>query len=69
MRSIRELRQARNLTQRQVADAVNVTITTVANWERGTFEPRASQLRRLAQLFDVCMEEIETRPDDAKAAG
>jgi transcriptional regulator with XRE-family HTH domain len=69
MRTIRELRTAAGMTQRQVAEGVSVTIATVANWERGTYEPRASQLRALARLFSVCMEEIDTQPADRKAAG
>lgn len=69
MPTIRELRTARELTQKQVADGIGVTIATVANWERGTYEPRASQLRKLAKLFDVCMEDIDTESAHDKAAG
>lgn len=69
MQTIRELRTAAQMTQRQVADGVGVTIATVANWERGTYEPRAFQLRALAKLFGVCMEDIDTQRKDTNAAG
>ncbi|MDQ3442282.1 MAG: helix-turn-helix domain-containing protein [Chloroflexota bacterium] len=69
MQTIRELREGAGLTQKAVADAIGVTIATVYNWERGTYEPRASQLRSLAHLFKVPMEEIDTLPKDTKTAG
>ena len=34
--NIRNFRKFRGLTQREVATSLNVTVTTVANWERGS---------------------------------
>jgi len=60
MKTIKELREEAGLTQFQLAVKVGVTPTTVSAWERGVYEPRASQLRKLAQLFGVAMDEIDT---------
>ena len=58
MKSIRELRNARGWTQLELPARLAVTPVTVYNWERGRYEPRASQLRQLAQVFGVSMDEI-----------
>ncbi len=58
MKTIRELREERDWTQLDVAYKVGVTPATVSNWERGIYEPKVTQLRKLAQLFGVRMDEI-----------
>lgn len=60
MKTIRELREEAGLTQFQLALKVGVTPTTVSAWERGVYEPRASQLRKLAEVFGVPMDQIDT---------
>ncbi len=59
MRSIRELREGRGWTQLEVANKLGVTPATVYNWERGQFEPKASQLRAIAKHFGVSMDEVD----------
>ena len=59
MKSLRTLREAKGLTQAQLANAVGVAPSSVYNWERGKFEPRASQLRELARVLGVRMDEID----------
>ena len=58
-KTIRQLREARGWTQLELANLLGVTPATVYSWERGKNEPRASQFRRLGELFGVPMEEIE----------
>ncbi len=59
MRTIRQLREELGWTQLQLAIKLGVTPVTVYNWERGKFEPKASQLRALARAFGVSMDEID----------
>lgn len=59
MKTIRELRAERGWTQVELAFKLGVTPSTVYNWEKGRFEPRVSQLRDLARVFDVKMDDIE----------
>jgi putative transcriptional regulator len=68
MKTIRELREAQGWTQLEVAFKLGVTPLTVSNWERGKYEPSASKLRQIAQLFKISMDEIELMRDQGKAA-
>ena len=58
MKTIRELREARGWTQAELAHRVEVAPSTIYNWEAGRYEPRVSQLRDLANLFSVKMDDI-----------
>lgn len=68
MKSIRELRTARDWTQLELANKLEVTPATVYNWESGKFEPSASKLRQIARLFEVSMDDIALPGDKGKAA-
>lgn len=59
MKTIRKLREEAGMTQLGLANAVGVTPITVYNWERGRYEPKASQLRSLARVFHVSMDDID----------
>lgn len=59
MRTIRQLREERGWTQLELATRLGVTTATVYNWERRHHEPRGTQLRALASIFDVSMDELD----------
>lgn len=59
MKTIRQLREERGWTQFELAVKVGVTPATVYNWERGRYEPKATQLRAVARAFDVAMDDID----------
>jgi len=59
MKTIRQLREIAGLTQLEVAYKLGVTPATVSNWERGIYEPKVTQLRAMARLFGVRMDDIE----------
>lgn len=61
MKTIRELREEHQWSQLELANRLGVTPGTVSNWERGLFEPRARQLRALAEALGVTMETIDLR--------
>ena len=67
-KTIRELRQQHEWTQLELANRLGVTPSTVYNWERGNWEPRASQLRQLANLFSVRMDDIKLAEPEKIAA-
>jgi putative transcriptional regulator len=69
MKTIRELREERDWSQFELAVRAGVTPGTVGNWERGKTEPKASQLRRLAEVFDVSMDDIRIADHDGAAEG
>jgi len=66
-KTIRQLREERSWTQLEVAFKLNVTPATVSNWERGQFDPKARQLRAIAELFGVSMDVIDLGDDRGKA--
>lgn len=68
MKTIEQLRKEHEKTQLDIAKALNVTPVTVYNWERGRYEPKASQVRALALYFDVSMDDIVFEVEKVKTA-
>jgi transcriptional regulator with XRE-family HTH domain len=62
--SLRELRDARVLTQAEVAAKVNLSVRQYSLLERGRHLPSIGVLRRLAEFFEV--DAVELRDDLAK---
>jgi transcriptional regulator with XRE-family HTH domain len=58
--SLAGLRQRAGLTQRQLSEALGVTIGTISNWERGIKEPRPSflQVKKLIEALDCTLDEL-----------
>lgn len=50
---LKELRGDRGLSQPQVADSLDISRSTYANWEQGRREPDVNSLISLANFFDV----------------
>ncbi len=50
---IRELRQARNLTQVDLAKELGVTKQSVSNWENDNIQPSIEMLIKTADFFGV----------------
>jgi transcriptional regulator with XRE-family HTH domain len=50
---LRTLREAANLTQKELADELSVSVRSVQAWEAGTSVPQARHRRRLAEFFSV----------------
>ncbi|MBQ8215130.1 MAG: helix-turn-helix transcriptional regulator [Clostridia bacterium] len=52
-KKIRELRRARDMTQEQLADCLNVSYQSVSKWETGVATPDLSFIIPLARLFGI----------------
>ena len=50
---IRKLRQARNMSQVELAKALGVTKQSVSNWENDNIQPSVEMLVRIAGVFSV----------------
>lgn len=50
---LRELRQERHLSMKQLATALNTTDAAISNWENGINEPKISYLKNIANFFGV----------------
>lgn len=58
--TLAKLRERAGLTQRQFADALGVTITTISNWERGAKEPKLSfaQVKQITEILKCSLDEL-----------
>ncbi len=50
---IKELRKEKGLTQKQLAELVNKSVTGLASWEQGLSEPSVNDIRTLCKIFEV----------------
>lgn len=50
---LRELRQEKGLSMKQLAKELNITDAAVSNWENEINEPKISYLKAIAQYFNV----------------
>ena len=55
---LKELRKAKNLTQEQLAEKLNISGRTVSRWETGNSMPDISLLVELAEFYNVSIPEI-----------
>lgn len=55
---LKALRKEKNLTQQDVADKVEVAVSTYANWEQGRREPSIFDIYGLLQAFDIDANEL-----------
>jgi len=58
--TLAKLREQAGLTQRQLADALGVTITTISNWERGAKEPNLTfaQVKRVTEVLHCSLDDL-----------
>jgi DNA-binding XRE family transcriptional regulator len=59
MKTIRDLRQERRLTQFELALRVGVQPQAVYFWESGRRTPQVPQLRKLGVVFELCSDDID----------
>ncbi len=50
---IKDLRKERNITQKELSNALQIAQSTISGWEKGLFEPTASAVVLLAKFFCV----------------
>ena len=62
---LRDLREDRDLTQKQVADTMGVLTSAVSNWESEVALPRARQLPLLAQVLGCSIDALFLPVEDA----
>ena len=66
---IKRRREALNLRQMDVAEALGVERSTVASWETGRASPEARLILPLAELLKITADDLLAEPDNgAKVA-
>lgn len=52
-RNIRAFREAKGMTQRELADKLGTVMGAVSNWEKGTNSPDLVKLFMMCEIFEV----------------
>ena len=60
---IKLYRENKNMTQSEVADILGVKAATISKYEAGTLEPNIESLKKLADLFEVSIDELIKEDD------
>ncbi len=68
MPTIAELRKARRLTQFELAAMVGVRPESIHKWETGRAVPYDRNIRKLAEVFGVGLDDIDVEVDEGKEA-
>ncbi|EOT44381.1 cro/CI family transcriptional regulator [Enterococcus columbae DSM 7374 = ATCC 51263] len=61
---IKELRAIHNLSQGDLAEKVNVRRETIGNLEKGKYNPSLVLAWKIAEVFDLKIEEVFTVMDE-----
>ena len=56
--NLKKLRSNKGMTQKELAEALNVSYQAVSRWENDEVEPDISTLSKLSQIFGVSVDEI-----------
>ena len=55
---IKEFREELHFTQNELAEKINNVQRNVSNWETGVNEPDCETILRLADIFDISLDEL-----------
>ena len=56
--NLKMLRHFHGLNQQKAAEKLNVSISTISNWENGKSYPDAMEIKRIEKLYDTKFEDI-----------
>lgn len=62
--TLKAARINKNLTQREAAKILNVSVDTVGNWERGKSYPNAHTIKNIEALYGVSYDQIIFLPQN-----
>ena len=60
---LRSARRSAGLTQKQLAEALDVEAITVSRWERGVTTPSLNRLGRIAEITQTTVSDLVRAPD------
>ncbi len=62
-KKIKLYRENKNMTQNEVAEILGVKAATISKYEAGTLEPNIESLKKLAELFEISVDELIKEDD------
>ena len=51
-------RKQANMTQKELASKLNVSINNIGHWEKGRTEPNIDTLLKICEIFDISLDEL-----------
>jgi len=57
-KKIKSYRESKKMTQKEIAEILEVEATTVSKYEKGMLEPSIESLKRLSNIFGVTIDEL-----------
>ena len=63
---LEEIRKAKGITQEELANALEVSLQTVGSLENGRYNPSIILAFKIAQFFEVSIEEVFIYEEDEK---
>ena len=66
MLRITELRREKNMTQRRLAEELNISQGNLCDWEKGRTEPDIAKLCQLAAYFEVSLDYLVGNADESE---
>jgi len=65
---LKNLRKKKGVTMAQLAEAVGVTKSTISDWENAKKLPKTGCLKKLADFYEVSMEDLVTDKSEVERA-
>lgn len=56
--NIKEFREELGLTQKELAEKIGNVQRNISNWENGTSEPDCETIVKLAEIFEISIDEL-----------
>lgn len=56
--NLSKLRQERNLLQKDIAEKLDIPVSTYANWEQGRREPSIQDIYKILKAFEIDANEL-----------
>lgn len=67
MTRIKQLREAKKLSQKRLAEQLKVAQNTISSWEHGKREPDTETIKALTEIFDVTADYLLGLSDEKKS--
>lgn len=56
--NIRRLRKEANITQKELADKLEISVSNVTKYEKGQLEPNLAILKKICEIFNISANEL-----------
>ena len=57
-KNLKNLRRIGNMSQKDVANRLNVSFKTISHWESGYSEPSIDMLIQMKEIFDISYDDL-----------